>query len=410
MRRVVVTGLGAVTPIGNDAPSYWEALLAGKSGAATIESFDPVDHAVKIACEVKDLDMSLVLDNREKKRMDRFAQFAVIAADEALKHSGVLDCATAREEMGCILGVGLGGLHELESQIIRLIETDNSRVSPLYIPKMMSNAGSGNISIRYGLLGPTYATASACASAAHGISQSFKSIFMGEALVMVTGGVESTIAPSAIAGFQNMKALSRRNDDPERASRPFDKDRDGFVMGEGAGILVLEELEHAKKRGATIYAEIVGYGATSDAVNISASSPDGSGPARSMLQTLKHQNIDPARVSYINAHGTSTPLGDVSEVKAVKRAFGNDTKIAVSSTKSMIGHLLGASGGVEMLACVMSCYEDKVHPTINVENQDPECDIDVVPNEARDMKVDVAICNSFGFGGHNASVAVAKYQ
>jgi len=410
MRRVVVTGLGAVTPLGQGVKPYWDGLLAGKSAAGLITQFDTSEFTVKIACEIKDFDATAVLDHRQTKRMDRFSQIALVAADEAFKDSGILD-GIALEEIGCVTGVGLGGLNEIEEQILKCHNNHNSRVSPLYIPKMMSNAAVGNISIHFGLLGPTFATGSACASAAHAMGVAYKSIALGEIDAMLTGGVESTITPSAIAGFQNMKALSRRNEAPENASRPFDVDRDGFVMGEGSGLLVFEEYERAKKRGAKIYAEVLGSGATSDAAGISASSPDGSGPAQAMLNCLKPHNVSLDRVNYINAHGTSTPLGDVSEVKAVKRAFGEGAKnMAISSTKSMIGHLLGGSGGVELVACVLSCHEGKVHPTINVDNLDPACDLDVVPNEARDLKVDVALCNSFGFGGHNASIAVSRFE
>jgi 3-oxoacyl-[acyl-carrier-protein] synthase II len=410
VKRVVVTGMGAISPYGAGVDLLWQSLLAGKSAARLITEFDTSDFLVKIACEVPDFDSSAVLDRRQQKRMDKYAQIGIMAADEAFKDSGILDNIDL-EELGCIAGTGIGGIHELETQIVKCHVADNSRVSPLYIPKMMSNAAVGNISIQYGLKGPTFATGSACASASHGMSVAYKAVALGEVQAILTGGVESSIVPTAIAGFQNMKALSRRNDDPAAASRPFDKDRDGFVMGEGGAMLVFEELEHAKKRGAKIYAEIMGSGATSDALGISASSTDGSGPARSMLISLRANEVDPSRVNYINAHGTSTPLGDVSEIKAAKLAFGDHVKnIAISSTKSMIGHLLGASGAMELIACVKSCQEGKVHATINVDNQDPECDLDVVPNEARDVKVDVAICNSFGFGGHNASIAVARFD
>lgn len=363
-----------------------------------------------MACEVPAFNGEDVVDRREERRMDPFTRFAMVAAQDALKDSGVLEKASL-ERVGCILGVGIGGLEELETQIERYLKDGNSKVSPFYIPKLMPNAASGNISIRHGILGPTYSVNSACASASHAMGDAWRLVALGEADAVITGGAEATIRPSAIAGFQNMKALSKRNDDPKSASRPFDVDRDGFVMGEGSGILVFEELEHAKKRGAKIYAEVLGAGATSDAVNISAPSPDGSGPSRAMLQTLAPWKVDPKRVGYINAHGTSTPLGDISEIKSVKRAFGEHAKkLCISSTKSMIGHLLGASGAVELLASVLTVHEGKIHPTINVVNQDPECDLDVVPNVAREKRIDVALSNSFGFGGHNACMAVAHFS
>lgn len=410
MRRVVITGLGAVTPLGCGVDTYWNALLAGRSAAGPITHFDCSEYAARIACEVKDFDPSSVIDRRESRRMDLYSQYGIVAAHEALDDSGLLETVD-KERVGCILGVGIGGLTEIEEQIDRLFHMGNDKVSPMYIPKLMPNAVVGNISIRWGLLGVTYSTSSACASASHAMGEAWRAIALGGAEAIVTGGAEGTIRPSAISGFQNMKALSRRNDEPQRASRPFDVDRDGFVMGEGSGILIFEELEHARARGAKIYAEVLGAGATSDAVNISAPSPDGSGPARAMLQTLEPWKVDPSRVGYINAHGTSTPLGDISEIKAIRRAFGDHAdKLVVSSTKSMVGHLLGASGGVELIAAVKSCHEGKVHPTLNVDNQDPQCDLDVVPGEAREMEVDVALSNSFGFGGHNACVAVARFS
>ncbi|MGE4158567.1 MAG: beta-ketoacyl-ACP synthase II [Planctomycetota bacterium] len=409
MKRVVVTGLGCVSPFGRGVALFWQGLLEGRSAAGTITRFDASTFEARIACEVPAFSSEDALDKREERRMDPYSRFAMVAAHDAMKDSGLMDKAVP-ERVGCILGVGIGGLEELETQIERFLKDGHSKVSPFYIPKLMPNAASGNISIGFGLLGPSYSVSSACASASHAMGDAWRLVALGEADAVVTGGAEATIRPSAIAGFQNMKALSRRNDDPKAASRPFDVARDGFVMGEGSGILIFEELEHAKKRGAKIYAEVLGAGATSDAVNISAPSPDGSGPSRAMLQTLAPWKVDPSRVGYINAHGTSTPLGDISEVKSVKRAFGEHAKkICISSTKSMIGHLLGASGAVELLATVMTVHEGKVHPTINVVTQDPECDLDVVPNKAREKKIDVALSNSFGFGGHNACMAVARF-
>ncbi len=409
-RRVVVTGLGAICGLGNDVPAVWAGAKAGRSSARALTRIEETDLGSRIACEVRDFDADKSIGHGAKK-LDLFCQYGVVAADEAVRDSGI---DAAREDLGrcgVITGSGIGGLSELESQHTVLMERGARRVSPFFIPRLMINALSGNISIRHGFRGPNYITASACASSSHALGLAFRAIRDGECDVCLTGGAEATITRLAMAGFSNMKAMSTRNDDPERASRPFDKDRDGFVMGEGAGMLVFEDLGRAKKRGARIYAEVKGFGMTADAHHITAPTPEGQGPSDAMRFALRDGNVDPERVNYINAHGTSTPLNDAAESRAIRTVFGvHADRLCVSSSKSMVGHLLGASGGLELALCALMAHEGVVHPTINYETRDPECDLDYVPNEARSLKVDHVLSNSLGFGGHNVSILLARFD
>ncbi|MGE5552371.1 MAG: beta-ketoacyl-ACP synthase II [Betaproteobacteria bacterium] len=408
-QRVVVTGLGAVTPLGIGVQAFWEALTAGKSGAGPITLMDTSDYPVHIAAEVKGFEPERFLERKEARHMDRFAQFAVAAAQLALEDSGLNLENIDRERAGVVIGAGIGGIQTLHDQLKLLWERGPGRVSPYLVPMMILDMAAGQVSIRFGLKGPNSAAVSACASANHAIGDAFKWIQRGECDVMITGGAEAAISPPALAGFCAAQALSTRNSEPERASRPFDRDRDGFVMGEGAGILVLEGEEHARARGARIYAEIVGYGSTGDAYNIVAPEPHGEGAYRAMAMALRDAGLSPSEVDYINAHGTSTQAGDVAETLAIKRLLGNSPRVCVSSTKSMTGHLLGAAGGVEAIASVLTLYEGVAPPTINLENPDPECDLDYVPNVARRGDFRVALSNSFGFGGHNAVLAFRKW-
>jgi 3-oxoacyl-[acyl-carrier-protein] synthase II len=411
-RRVVITGMGAVTPLAIDVRTYWDRLLAGQSGIGFIEQIDTKEFKVKIGGEVKNWAPEQFFDTRAVRRMDRFSQFAMVAALEAIKDSRF---DVAREDpfrCGAIVGSGIGGLTEYEEQHTKFLQGGGPRgVSPFVIPKMMPNAAPGNISIHFGLCGPSRAVSTACASAADAITDALRTIQLDEADVMVTGGSEAAITYMGLGGFISARALSSRNDSPQTASRPFDKDRDGFVLSEGAGILVIEELEHAKKRGANIYAEVLGTGNTSDAYNITAPHPEGIGATRAMQLALKDAKLNPTDIDYVNAHGTSTDLGDVAETLAVKKVFGDHArKLVISSTKSMIGHLLGASGGVELIATVLSIKHGVVHPTINLDNPDPACDLDYVPKVARKRTVRYALSNSFGFGGHNASLVVGALR
>jgi 3-oxoacyl-[acyl-carrier-protein] synthase II len=409
-RRVVVTGLGAVTPIGNTADEFWENLLKGVSGAAPITLFDASDHSVQFACEVKDFDQSQAGDRKEVRKMDRFTQFAMAAAQMAVESSGFVIDGSNAERVGILVGSGIGGIATLEAQHSVLMERGPGRVSPFFIPMMIVNMATGMISMRYGAKGPSNSTVTACASGANAIGDAFRIISYGDADTMITGGAEAPVSPIAVGGFANMKALSNRNEDPQKASRPFDSDRDGFVIGEGAGIVVLEELEQAKARGANIWCEIVGYGYTSDAHHMTAPAPEGEGAARSMRAALADAGVEPDTVGYINAHGTSTQLNDRFETAAIKTVFDDHaSKLAVSSTKSMTGHLLGAAGGIEIIAVAKAHREGKIPPTINYENPDPECDLDYVPNEARETSLDVALSNSLGFGGHNVTLATRSY-
>jgi 3-oxoacyl-[acyl-carrier-protein] synthase II len=409
-RRVVITGVGALCALGKSVPEIWEGAKAGRSGARTIESFDASRIGCQFACEVRDFDGEDYF-GRDAKKLDLFAQYGVVAADEAIKDSGLDFSSGETDRCGVIVGSGIGGLHEIESQYRALLERGPRRISPHFVPKMMVNALSGQISIRHRLRGPNYVAASACASSSHAIGLAFRSVREGEIDVCVAGGAEATITELAMGGFSNMKALSRRNDDPERGSRPFDKDRDGFVMGEGGGILVFEDLDHARARGANIYAEVKGFGMTADAHHITAPTPGGEGPAKAMQMALDDGRVDKERINYINAHGTSTPLNDAAETRAIRTVFGDhaDT-MAVSSSKSMIGHVLGGSGGLEMVLCALMSKEGVLNPTINYETPDPECDLDYVPNESRQAQIDHALCNSLGFGGHNVAILLARFE
>ncbi len=412
-RRVVITGVGCVSPLGNDAESTWSGMKEGRSGIARITHLDPSPYNCHIAGEVKDFNAEPFFKNpKDARRADRYVQLAVAAARMALDHSG-LDALEGldRTRVGAIVSSGIGGLGTLENEHSKLVIKEGAKVSPFLIPMMIANIASGVFSMEFGLGGPNMAIVTACATSNNSIGEAWRIIKFGDADAMVAGGAEASILPCGLAGFGSMKALSTRNDDPARASRPFDVDRDGFVMGEGAGVVVLEELEHAKRRGATIIAELAGYGASADAYHLSAPSPDGTGPARAMQMAMRHAGVSPEDVDYLNAHATSTGLGDIAEVKAIKVAFGEHVKngLKVSSTKSMTGHMLGAAGGAELLACLMAIRDSVIPPTINVENQDPECDVDCVPNAAIEKQVDIALSNSFGFGGHNASLLVKRY-
>ncbi|HLD36587.1 MAG TPA: beta-ketoacyl-ACP synthase II [Planctomycetota bacterium] len=410
-KRVVITGLGTVNSLGRNPEDTWQALLAGKSGAAKIQAFDTAGFDVNFACEVKDFKVEEYMPVPQARRMDRFSQFALVAAIQSVKDSGLDLTKSNTQRIGVIIGSGIGGLNEFEEQHTRLIQKGPSRVSPFTIPKMMMNSGSGQIAIHFGLKGPNFSVASACASSNHAIGLAFKTIQMGLADAVLTGGAEATITPLGMSGFAAIKALSTRNDDPAKASRPFEKNRDGFVMGEGAAIFVMETLEHAKARGARIYAEMLGFGMNDDGHHITAPDPTGDGAVNTIKLALEDAGLKPEQVSYINAHGTSTAYNDASETKAIKKVFGEHAgKLAINSTKSMVGHILGGSGAVELIAVVMSIRDNQLHPTINYETPDPECDLDYVPNQSRQMMVNVALSNSFGFGGHNATLCVGKYH
>jgi len=410
-RRVVVTGLGVVTPLGHQLDVFWSNLVAGRCGIDRITAFDAAAFDTQIAGEVKNFDLSPAFPSpKEVRRTDRYSQFGIFAGHQALLDSG-LDLAKENcDEIGCIIGSGIGGLATTTEQLKILTERGPGRLSPFMIPMLISNMASGLFSMYKNLRGPNFATCSACATANHAIGEAWRTVKMGDAQIMFAGGAEAAVVPIGIGGFCAMRALSTRNDDPRHASRPFDKERDGFVMGEGAGVIVLEELEHAKKRGAKIYCEITGYGNTADAHHLTAPSPGGEGAARCMKMALRDSGLRPEDVSYINAHGTSTPQGDVCETRAIKTVFGERAKkIAVSSTKGATGHMLGAAGAVEMSVCALAIKHGIVPPTINYQVPDPECDLDYVPNTAREMKVNAIINNSFGFGGHNASIAAKKF-
>ena len=410
-RRVVVTGLGVVTPLGNDLQTFWKNLIAGQCGIGPITTFDTTAFDTKIAAAVKDFDPTPAFPSpKEIRRTDRYAQFGIYAAWSALKDSGIDLGAENTDEIGVMMGSGIGGLETTTNQHVVLLERGPGRMSPFTIPMLISNMASGLISMYYNLRGPNFATCSACATANHAIGEAWRTIKMGDASVMVAGGSEATIIPIGIGGFCAMRAMSTRNDDPQHASRPFDKDRDGFVMGEGAGVLILEELEHAKKRGARIYCEIAGYGNTADAHHLTAPSPGGEGAARCMKMALRSGGLNLTDISYINAHGTSTPQGDVCETQAIKSVFGEHArKLAVSSTKGATGHMLGAAGAVEMAVCTLAIQNGIVPPTLNYTTPDPECDLDYVPNVAREMSVNAVVNNSFGFGGHNSTIAAKKF-
>lgn len=408
-RRVVVTGVGVVSPIGCNLQDFWSNLVAGNSGIDTIQSFDATNYAAQVAGEIRDFPIDDFIAKKEQRRMDRFCHLGIAAAQMAMDNAGFDRDKEDPTRMGCIVGSGIGGLATLEVQHTTLMEKGPGRCSPFMIPQMIVNMASGLIAIRHNLQGPNFCVVSACASAAHSIGDGFHIIARNEADVIVAGGAEASITGLGIGGFAAMKALSTRNDDPKTASRPFDKGRDGFVMGEGAAVLVLEEYEHAKARGADIYCEIAGFGQTCDAYHMTAPMSEGTGATRAMVAALNSANQNADRVDYINAHGTSTPLNDKIETRAIKGALGEHAnKVAISSTKSMTGHLLGAAAGVESVACAMAIKNGIVPPTINQIEADPECDLDYVPNEAREMPVSVALNNSLGFGGHNACICMAK--
>lgn len=402
-----------MSPLGNDAESTWSGMKEGRSGIARITHLDPAPYGCQIAGEVKNFQADQYFRNpKDARRADRYVQLGVAAARMAYDSSGLDQMeGLDRTRVGAIVSSGIGGLGTLENEHAKLVVKEGAKVSPFLIPMMIANIGSGIFSMEFGLGGPNMAIVTACATSNNSIGEAWRIIKFGDADAMVAGGAEASILPCGLAGFGSMRALSTRNDDPEGASRPFDRDRDGFVMGEGAGVVVIEELEHAKRRGAPIIAELIGYGASADAYHLSAPSPDGSGPARAMQMAMKHGGVNPEEVDYLNAHATSTGLGDVAEVKAIQLAFGDHVKngLKVSSTKSMTGHMLGAAGGSELLACLMAIRDGVVPPTINVENQDPECEVDCVPNTAIEQKVDIALSNSFGFGGHNASLLVKRF-
>lgn len=409
-KRVVITGLGVVSPLGTGLEKFWSNLIAGVSGVGPITRFDATDYCTRIAAEVKDFNPGDFMDRKTARRMDRFAQYALAATRMALEDSGLNLEKTNRDKIAVILGSGIGGIETLEQQKETLLKRGPERISPFFIPMMISNMAAGQIAINYGLRGCNLTTTSACASANNAIGDSFKLLQRGQADVVITGGAEAPITPLAVAGFCSMKAMSTRNDEPERASRPFDQERDGFVIGEGAAVLILETLEHALRRDADIYAEICGYGSTCDAYHISAPDPEGRGAALAMEAALQDAGIQPGEVDYINAHGTSTPIGDKAETLSIHKVFGEHAKkLAVSSTKSMTGHLLGAAGAIEGVACVMAIREGKIPPTINYTTPDPECDLDYVPNTAREAPVRVAMSNSFGFGGHNVTLVFKKF-
>jgi 3-oxoacyl-[acyl-carrier-protein] synthase II len=408
-RRVVVTGIGAVTSLSCKVDDLWQRILNGESGVHEIKAFDTTGHKVCFAGDIHDWAPNGYIDAKESKRIDRFTQFALVAGVDAVNDSGLDFAKEDTYRCGVILGSGIGGLNEIETQHGRLLTKGPDKVSAFTIPKLMLNAASGHVSIRYGLHGPNYAVATACASATNAMGDAFKSIQYDDADIMITGGTEAACTPMGISGFANMRALSERHDDPPGASRPFDADRDGFVLAEGAGLLVFEELEHAKARGARIYAEVLGYGASADGGHITQPNAEGTGAAKAMSCALRDGRLNPDQIDYINAHGTSTPLGDKAETSAIKTVFGQDAyKVSISSTKSQLGHLLGASGGVEMVICMKALDDQVCPPTINYQTPDPECDLDYTPNVPRKRALRMVMSNSFGFGGHNASIIAGK--
>ena len=410
-KRVVITGQGIISPIGCSVASFWESLKQGKSGIGPLTSFDAKDYDCRIAGEVKDFDaLSFGLSKKDANRMEKFIQYAIAAAKQAINDSALDLDKENKERIGVLVGSGIGSLRIIEEQHKILLKSGPSRLSPFLIPMLIVNEAAGQIGIIFGLKGPNSCVTTACASGSHAIGDAFRIIQRGDSDIMIAGGTESCIAPTGVGGFCALKALSKRNDEPQKASRPFDLQRDGFIMAEGSGIVILEELEHAKKRGANIYAEIVGYGMSADAYHITAPDPEGEGASRAMKLALEDARINPQEVSYINAHGTSTKLNDKVETLAIKRALGERAKkVMVSSTKSMTGHLLGAAGGVEFIACCLAIKDKTVPPTTNYEYPDPDCDLDYVPNSARQAEVNVCASNSLGFGGHNATLVVKKF-
>jgi 3-oxoacyl-[acyl-carrier-protein] synthase II len=414
LKRVVITGLGALTPIGNDVESFWQALLNGKSGAAPIKQFDSALFKTQFACELKDFNVEDHMDRKEARKLDQFAQYALVSATQAVEDSKILDSNPNKDRIGVVWGSGIGGLKTFQDEAQNFFAGDGTpRINPFFIPKMIADIASGHISIKYGLRGPNYVTVSACASSTNAIIDAFNLIRLGKADAIVTGGSEAAVNEMGIGGFNALKALSTRNDSPETASRPFDVDRDGFVLGEGAGALILEELTHALNRGAKIYAEVAGGGMSGDAYHMTAPHPEGIGARNTMLAALEDAELSPTDVDYVNVHGTSTPLGDIAEVKAIEAVFGDHSyKLNISATKSMTGHLLGAAGAIEAIACVLSVQNDIVPPTINHFTDDPELNsnLNFTFNKAQKRVVNVALSNTFGFGGHNTSVIVRKYK
>lgn len=414
LKRVVVTGLGALTPIGNTLSEYWDGLVNGKSGAAPIKQFDASLFKTQFACEIKDFNIEDFMDRKEARKLDQFAQYAMVTSTEAMADSGLMESNPNVDRIGVIWGSGIGGLKTFQDECENFFGGDgNPRFNPFFIPKMIADIAAGHISIKFGLRGPNYVTVSACASATNAIIDAFNYIRLGKADAIVTGGSEAAVNQVGVGGFNALKALSTRNDSPETASRPFDVDRDGFVLGEGSGALILEEYEHAVRRGAKIYAEVIGGGMSGDAYHITAPHPDGLGARNTMIAALEDANIEPSAIDYVNVHGTSTPLGDIAEVKAIQQVFGEHAySMNISSTKSMTGHLLGAAGAIEAIACVMAVKHDIVPPTINHFTDDPELDskLNFTFNKAQKRVVNVAISNTFGFGGHNTSVIVKKFN
>jgi 3-oxoacyl-[acyl-carrier-protein] synthase II len=407
---VVITGLGVISSIGQDVGTFWRSALDGKSGVKRITSFDLTGFTCEIAGEIQDFDPLRWMDKRSAGRLDRFAQMGIGAATQAVKDSGLDFDREDRGRCGVCIGTGIGGISEIEEQHTRLLQKGAGRVSPFLVPKLMANGCAGQVSIVFGITGPNLTAVTACASSAHSLGIAFRSVRSGDADVMIAGGSEAAITPLGMAGFCSAKALSTRNSEPERASRPFDVDRDGFVMGEGAGVIILEELEHAKRRGARIYAEFLGFGMSGDGKHIVEPDASGAGASAAMIAAMRDGGVNVDDVTYINAHGTSTPLGDKAETAALKLALGDYArKVVISSTKSLIGHLLGASGGVEIVATVLSVRDDIIHPTINLETPDPDCDLDYAPGKPREMKVSKAMSNSFGFGGHNGTLLIGKF-
>lgn len=411
MKRVVITGIGAVTPVGNNCDEFWANIKAGKNGVGKITKFDVSDMKTQIAAEVKDFDPIGIIDKKEARRMDLYTQYTVVAASEAFESAGIDMEKEDAWRVGVITGSGIGGMETFDEQHTTMLEKGANRVSPFFIPMMISNMGASQVAIKYGLRGINYNVVSACASGTHAIGDAMRQIQYGTNDIIIAGGAEAAITPISIAGFCNMKALSTRNDEPESASRPFDMERDGFVMGEGAGFVVLEELEHAKKRGANIICELAGYGATDDAYHMTSPIPGGEGGAKAMSLAIEDAGISPDMIDYINAHGTSTKYNDSFETSAIKSVLGeHSARVAVSSTKSMTGHLLGAAGGVEAIVCALAIRDGFIPPTINYHTPDPECDLDVVPNAGRKADIKYAMSNSLGFGGHNATILLKKYE
>lgn len=408
-RRTVITGMGVISPVGHDVDTFWKAILNAESGIGPVTKFDVSNYSTRIAAEVKDFDGSKYIDKKELRRLDLSEQYAIVASEQALADSGLDLKAVDLDMCGVIIGSGIGGINTFEKQHGLLLNSGPGRVSPFFIPMMIIDMCAGMVSIRFGFRGPNYATVSACASSSHAILNAARAIERGEADVMISGGSEATITPTSLAGFCQARAISTRNDEPERASRPFDNGRDGFVMGEGSAILILEEMEHAKARGARIYAEILGGGMTGDAYHLTAPHPEGRGARRAMEMALKDSNLSPDQIDYINTHGTSTPLGDIAETIAIKHVLGDHAyKIPCNSTKSMIGHMLGAAGAVELIAVVKSIENSIVHRTTNIDDPDPQCDLDYVSDGNRECNINYALSNSFGFGGHNVSLVVGK--